>query len=152
MSAMLRLRKPLAGPVPAPIWPAGIEPAPFHAVDPRKLHALLETAFPGRIAPCDDWYGNLTQDEEFDPALCVPALTEAGGLAGFIQCWTSDFVKDLAVAPAHRGKGLGTALLQHAFTLFAERGASHVDLKTSLDDDPAARRLYARLGMVEVAP
>ena len=145
----LRLRKYLDTPPAAAIWPDGIRPVPFDAVDPRLLHQLLDVSFPGMVAPFSDWYGNLTKDEEFDPALCIPALAADHSVAGFIQCWTSDFVKDVAVAPAHRSKGVGAALLTHAFALFTARGAAHVDLKVAIEGWPA-RRLYARLGMVEV--
>lgn len=145
----LRLRKELGSPLPAPAWPQDIAPVAFDVVDPRLLHVLLDEAFPGGlIAPFEDWYGNLTTDAEFDPALCVPALTGDGRVAGFVQCWTSGFVKDLAVAREFRGRGLGTALMLHAFALFAARGTPHVDLKVQLAEAPA-RRLYARLGMIE---
>ncbi|MET3924641.1 GNAT family N-acetyltransferase [Devosia sp. 2618] len=145
----LRLRKRLDTPIPAPVWPPGITPERFDAVEPSRIHAVLEAAFPGLVAAREDWYGNLTTDSEFDPALCVPAITEDGQVAGFVQCWTGDFIKDLAVAPQFRGKGLGAALMLHVFGLFAARGSSHVDLKVETEEQPA-RRLYARLGMVEV--
>lgn len=146
----LRLRKQLNRPLPAAVWPAGIRPEAFDTVNPRLLHALLDECFPGGlIADFGDWYGNLTSDAEFDPALCVPALSEAGDVAGFVQCWTSGFVKDLAIAPRYRCRGLGAALMLHAFALFAARGAPHVDLKVQLAEAPA-RRLYARLGMLAV--
>jgi len=144
-----RLRKHLDTPLPTFPWPEGIAPAAFDTVDPREPHALLDAAFPGLVAPFEHWYGNLTADVEFDPALCIPALTEDGHIAGFVQCWTTGFVKDLAVAPAHRGKGVGAALMLHAFALFASRGLPEVDLKVE-STEHAARRLYARLGMVEV--
>lgn len=148
MAGVIRLRKRLSTSDTALSWPSGIRPAAFDAVDPRRLHELLVVAFPGLVAPFDDWYGNLTHDSEFDASLCVPALADDGGVAGFVQCWTSNFVKDLAVAPAYRGQGVGAALMQHAFALFAARGAQYVDLKVGADEQPA-RRLYARLGMVE---
>ena len=144
----LRLRRHLGDPVAAPVWPEGIAPVPFDAVDPRRVHALLDTAFPSQVARFEDWYGDLTTDSEFDAALCVPALAPDGQVAGFVQCWTSNFVKDLAVAPAYRGQGVGAALMQHAFALFAARRAQYVDLKVGVGERPA-RRLYARLGMVE---
>lgn len=144
----LRLRKHLEIPPATALWPSGIRPVPFDTVDPRRIHVVLDTAFPGLIAGFDDWYGNLTHDSEFDATLCVPAVTEDGSVAGFVQCWTSNFIKDLAVAPAYRRTGLGTALMLHAFALFAARGAPFVDLKVQVDEEPA-RRLYARLGMVE---
>lgn len=147
--AHLRLRRYLDAPLAPPIWPSGILPVAFDAVPPQKLHDLLEQAFPGAIAPFADWYGNLTQDDEFDAALCVSAVTDQGDVAGFAQCWTSNFVKDLAVNPDYRGRGIGAALMRHCFALFAARGAPYVDLKVEVDEEPA-RRLYARLGMVEV--
>ena len=146
----IRLRKLLDTPLAAPVWPAGIAPTAFGAVDPRLVHALLDLAFTGGlIAPFEDWYGNLTSDSEFDPALCIPALAADGSVAGYAQCWTPGFVKDLAVAPDHRGEGLGTALMLHVFALFAARGTAYVDLKVEHSEVPA-RRLYARLGMIEV--
>lgn len=144
-----RLRKHLDTPLPTILWPDGIAPAAFDAVDPHGAHALLDDAFPGLVAPFEDWYGNLTADAEFDPALSIPALSVDGQIAGFVQCWTTGFVKDLAVAPEHRGKGLGAALMLHAFALFASRGLPAVDLKVE-STEHAARRLYARLGMIEV--
>ncbi|KKC37254.1 hypothetical protein WH87_11865 [Devosia epidermidihirudinis] len=149
-SDYLLLRKPLDTPLLAPVWPDGIAPARFANVDSRAIHAVLEIAFPGgQIAAFADWYGNLTTDFEFDPTLCVPALAQDGSVAGLVQCWTSDFIKDFAVAPAHRGKGLGEALMLHTFALFAARGSAHVDLKVETSNQ-TARRLYARLGMIEV--
>lgn len=147
--AHIRLRKRLGTQLTAPNWPEGIAPAPFDAVDPRQLHALLDVAFPGGlVAPFADWYANLTGDAEFDPALCVAALAKDGSIAGFVQCWDHGFVKDLAVTPDHRGKGVGMALMLHVFELFAARGIAQVDLKVGIDEE-RARRLYARLGMVE---
>lgn len=148
MSDHLRMRKFLDTPPPAAAWPLSIAPVAFESVDPHLPHELLQLAFPGLVAPFADWYANLTQDTEYDPALCVPAMAPDGSMVGFVQCWTSNFVKDLAVAPAHRGKGVGAALMQHVFGLFAERGAPYVDLKVQEDEQPA-RRLYARLGMVQ---
>lgn len=39
----------------------------------------------------------------------------------------------------------------HAFAVFRERGAPHVDLKTNTVKNAAAVRLYQRLGMSSVA-
>jgi ribosomal protein S18 acetylase RimI-like enzyme len=146
----LRLRKALTGNPTPPQWPAGYAPAALDQIDAAKAHALLATAFPGQIAPVEDWYGNLVSDAEYDPALCIAAIETNGDVVGYIQCWTSNFIKDLAVAPDHRGNGIGAALMHHAFTLFAARGATHVDLKVKTGALPA-RRLYTRLGMVEIA-
>ncbi|TIL70217.1 MAG: GNAT family N-acetyltransferase, partial [Mesorhizobium sp.] len=65
-------------------------------------------------------------------------------------CWTRAFVKDLAVHPEARGRGIAEALMWHVFTTFHARGAAHVDLKTNTVEKAAAVRLYERLGMFEV--
>lgn len=147
-----RLRKHLEGVLPAPVWPAGIRLGLFADVDPKRLHRLLGRAYAhggGAIAPFETWHARLVGDEEYDPELCIVALDGAGEVAGFVQCWTSGFVKDLAVASAHRRRGLGEALMREAFVRFAARGVGTVDLKVEAGNAPA-ERLYARLGMVEV--
>ena len=146
----LRLRKYLNERPVRPSWPEGITPMLLEAIEPRLAHTVLTQSFPGLIARLEDWYGNLTSDSEYDPALCVAAVTAEGSVIGFVQSWTSDFIKDLAVLPSARHKGIGEALMRHTFLLFAARGAAHVDLKVQTDE-LGARRLYARLGMVEVA-
>ncbi len=111
---------------------------------------MLTLCFPGLVAPFETWHGNLTEDAEFDRDLCIAAIADDGRVAGFVQCWTSAFIKDLAVSPPDRGKGIGAALLGEAFARFSARGAPYVDLKV-LTEEAAARRLYARMGMVEVS-
>jgi ribosomal protein S18 acetylase RimI-like enzyme len=65
-----------------------------------------------------------------------------------LSLWTDAlecYVAELYVAPSHRGRGIGRALMEAAIDLARERGADHIDLATS-EDDVAARRLYERLG------
>ena len=148
-SPHIRLRKHLDAPLATPVWPDGVKPVHFEATDARAIHALLDVGFPGGlVAPFADWYGNLTTDSEFDPALCIAAVTDDDRVVGFVQCWTADFIKDLAVAPDARGKGIGEALLLTVFAAFAARGTDYVDLKVEIDNAPA-QRLYRRLGMTE---
>jgi ribosomal protein S18 acetylase RimI-like enzyme len=66
------------------------------------------------------------------------------------QCWTSSFIKDLAVHPAARRRGLGRALMLATFHAFAQRGSTHVDLKVR-EENAAAQALYRSLGMRVVA-
>ena len=72
-----------------------------------------------------------------------------GRLAGVAQCWTSGFVKDLAVARDWRRRGLGRALMLRVFAAFAERGAPSVDLKVRAGNT-AGRAFYDALGMRKV--
>lgn len=117
--------------------------------DEIPLHALFDLAF-GDTGPFDLWWPARSGDAEFDPALCFLAFDAETGLAGAAQCWTGAYVKDLAVHPKARGRGLGEALMLTAFRAFRDRGAAHVDLKTNRVGNAAAYRLYRRLGMVEV--
>jgi ribosomal protein S18 acetylase RimI-like enzyme len=55
------------------------------------------------------------------------------------------YLQELYVAPAHRGNGIGRALLETAIGLARDRGASSIDLGTSVDD-VAAIGLYESAG------
>ena len=58
----------------------------------------------------------------------------------------------LAVRPAAQGRGLGAALVEAALGALRARGARLVIVDTAgTEDYAAARRLYARLGLAEVA-
>ena len=56
-------------------------------------------------------------------------------------------MKDLAVRPSWRGRGLGEALLRAAFAEFRRRGVATVGLKVDADNPTGAVRLYERVGM-----
>jgi ribosomal protein S18 acetylase RimI-like enzyme len=151
---VIRMRRSLADPVPKPLWPAGIQPIPFaperHA---QEVHALLVAAYAqggGAVEPFGIWWPSLRDDPEYDPALCFIAADETGQAVGVAQCWTGAFVKDLAVAPALRRRGLGSALLHEAFRVFRERGAASVDLKVHADNPSGALRLYQSHGFEEI--
>ncbi|RYE83204.1 MAG: N-acetyltransferase [Hyphomicrobiales bacterium] len=148
------MRRELAGPVPAPVWPAGYGLAPFAIADLPAHHALLALGYSlggGRVPPFEDWRAALLADSGFDPALVFVAKDARGAVAAICLCWSSAFIKDLVVHPSARRLGLGEALLRQAFLAFAARGAHAVDLKVEIDNPTGARRLYERAGMKEVA-
>ena len=55
------------------------------------------------------------------------------------------YLAELYVVPAHRGQGLGRALMEEAMAAARAEGATHMDLGTG-EDDLAARALYESLG------
>lgn len=144
----LRMRIDLRSEIPQPTWPEGSSVRGFHDSDGPRLHALLEHGYRnggGSVPVYEVWLPALTNDSEFDPALCF--LVEAGDdLAAAAICWTSGFVKDIVVAETWRRHGLGEALLRLAFRAFDRRGADSVELKVHADNAPAVR-LYERVGM-----
>ena len=150
MSAVLRFRWQAGTAVPSAVWPSGTALLPLASVDPRLLHAILSEAYAtgfGEVSPFDEWWPALTGDPDFDPDLLLIAATDDAQPIGLIQCWTSGFIKDLAVRPDWRGKGIASALLLTAFGRFRARGIAYVDLKVRANN-VAAIALYRRLGMV----
>ncbi|HYH28024.1 MAG TPA: GNAT family N-acetyltransferase [Actinomycetota bacterium] len=110
----------------------------------------LLTAFPGK------WYGSLALGTGVTLARAAGArhaadLTKRGRvLNALIAPVSSDvlFVSALAVRSDHRGRGLGTALLERAIA-----GAKELHLGVAIDapiEDRAARRVPEGLGFKEV--
>ncbi|PSJ58260.1 GNAT family N-acetyltransferase [Pseudaminobacter soli (ex Li et al. 2025)] len=149
---VIRLRRDLGGALQSPVWPAGfVSRTLLSLADAVCLHALLTEVFSERRDEAfDAWWQKLSTDEEFDPALCFLVFDAEGRLAAAAQCWTSAYLKDLAVRPDARRLGLGEALLWQVFWAFHARGAAHVDLKTHTLENRNAVRLYERLGMRRV--
>lgn len=153
VTEVLEMAVELCPPLPEPDFPAGVR---LRLFDPERdagdVHACLVEAFAGsdeRVAPYEEWRPWLLGDPSYDPALVFVA--DAGGeVAGMAQCWTEGFVKDLAVRPAYRGRGLGEGLLRAVFAEFARRGVARVRLKVDAGNPTGAVRLYLRAGMDEL--
>lgn len=149
----IRLRRNLNAPMNKPNWPKAVAVRTLQVGDATSIHTLLNLGaaeYGGEATSFDDWWASLSTNPEFDPALCFLAVDEGQKILGVAQCWTSAYLKDLAVHPEARRCGVGENLLWHVFQVFRQRGASHVDLKV-VADNLAARRLYDRVGMVAVA-
>jgi ribosomal protein S18 acetylase RimI-like enzyme len=134
----------------SPRWPAGVHVEALDTSEGAEAHRLLTLGYRdgvGSVEPYAAWWAALTTDTEYDPALCFVAKTTSGQMVGFAQCWTSAFIKDLAVHPAWRRRGIGGALIRHVFVVFKQRGAISVDLKVEVDNPSGAVRLYERAGM-----
>jgi ribosomal-protein-alanine N-acetyltransferase len=69
-------------------------------------------------------------------------------VAGYIASWIvvdEVHINNIAVLPAYRGFGYGSALLAHALEEAADAGAQRATLEVRRSND-AARRLYERFG------
>jgi ribosomal protein S18 acetylase RimI-like enzyme len=60
-------------------------------------------------------------------------------------------IHDLAVAPTHRGRGIGQSLLEAIEAAARNRGACRITLEVR-DDNVVAQRLYERMGIVPSQP
>ena len=146
----LLLRKDLSVPVKAAPIPVGYRIRMLVDGDERAVHALLSRTYADAgdaLPPLPQWWAKLSGDAEFSPDLCFLAVDGRGKIAGVAQCWTSSFLKDLAVRADARRLGLGEALLTHCFAVFQARDAGHLDLKVEVDNPTGALRLYERCGM-----
>ncbi len=144
----LLMRRDLTAPLAAPQWPAGITVHNYSPEHAQAVHQLMHLGYQdggGDVPVLDNWRQAFESDAEYDPELCLVAR-DAEGVIGVAQCWTSAYIKDLVVHPRARGQGLGRALLQQAFILFAERREGCVDLRV-LEGNLGARRLYESVGM-----
>lgn len=138
--------------LPAPNVPPRVSVRPYNDADARLLHSFVELAYAQnneRIQPFEPWLHFMTGHGDFDPALWH--LAEADGeLVACCLTWAPferrGWVKDLAVHPEHRRRGLGEALLHHAHRAYRDRDVDRVGLKVDSDNPTAAGRLYERLG------
>jgi mycothiol synthase len=146
---VLRMEIDVSAPQPPPAWPDGVSVRTYAEDDAAAVHALLDEAFAANaeeVPPFARWHPWMTGDPGFDPDVWF--LAESGAeLAGACLCWSEGWVKDVAVRPAWRGRGLGEAFLRHAFAEFHRRGLRTVGLKVDADNPTGAVRLYERVGM-----
>jgi ribosomal protein S18 acetylase RimI-like enzyme len=116
--------------------------------DAPPIHSLLGLVYEGTDdipAAFDEWLSWWLQDDDWDPAGWFAARAD-GELAGVALCWKTGFVKDLAVHPAYRRRGIGRALLLHVIEEYRRRAVSTIELKVDARND-AALALYESLGM-----
>ncbi|MDR9864698.1 GNAT family N-acetyltransferase [Pseudomonas baetica] len=145
------MRRDLPADAPDIVWPEGVEVSTYRPELAVAVHRLMQLGYReggGRVPDLESWQQHFESDPEYDPTLCFIAL-DAEGVVGVAQCWTSSYIKDLAVHPRMQGRGLGRALLLNAFRGFHQRREGFVDLKV-LEDNVRAQRLYESAGMYVV--
>jgi mycothiol synthase len=145
----------LNDPPPAPIWPAGVTiRTAVPEQDGRAIHQLIETAFarPGRTATTfEEWQDFMMRGDTLDPDLWFLAIAGeriVGACLSFAYS-TEGWVRQLAVVESWRRKGIGTALLRHAFGVFHGRGYDRAGLAVE-SENPGAYAFYQQVGMQPV--
>lgn len=107
----------------------------------------------GARRPGTAYLQRLLGSDAFIALAAVQDEEVVGGLAAyelpkFEQERSEIYIYDLAVASAHRRKGIATALIDHLRGMAAERGAWVIFVQADPGDDPAIA-LYTRLGTRE---
>ena len=138
--------------LPKPEWPAGVTMRAFlPGQDDRRVHELIQTAFhqPGRSPRSfEDWQAFMMAPNLFDEDLWF--LAAAGEvIVGVCLCVAySDigWVRQLGVEQDWQRKGIGAALLHHAFNVLKGRGYDKAGL-TVVSQRPTSYRFYKKVGM-----
>jgi mycothiol synthase len=147
----IELREP---PPPPPVLPGEMRIETFRPEDARAFHAASNEAFAEEWGftpmPFEEWWEFRSQAEDFDPSLWF-LVRDGDEIAAICRCHANmrggGFVGLLGVRPGWRERGLGLALLQHAFGDFYRRGDRRVSLGVDSENPTGATRLYERAGM-----
>ncbi len=132
-------------------WLMAVFP-PVRAVPLEQGHipALAEIE---RECFSEPWSGNALSEELDNPAACfltaVSPLGEPMGYLGLHIASDEGMIADLAVSSAHRRRGVGSALLDRAKGIAAERGLARLTLEVRPSNE-AAVALYRREGFALV--
>ena len=138
----------------APEWPEGFRVSTFEPGDGRAFHAALDEAFAEEwnhvSEPFEEWAERRLNVSDFDPTLWF-IVREGDEIAAVLRCDAdragAGWVGALGVRRSWRKRGLGLALLRHAFGEFYRRDQRRVGLGVDAQNPSGATRLYERAGM-----
>jgi len=148
--------------LPLPTWPDGLV---LRTVDLRKdlerPYRALNEAFQDHYGHVDGDFEerlerqrhNLENDPDYSPELSFLAM-DGDQIAGVCMCsprsgldTSVGYVNSLGVLPQWRKRGLGLALLHHAFSAFKQKGRVGAALHVDAQSLTGATRLYEKAGM-----
>jgi mycothiol synthase len=140
---------------PRPTWSEGLGVRTFVAgQDEQALYEAGEEAFQDtwdRPPSTPERWLAPTRARGFDPTLWFLAEDQRSGeVVGVCLCQVvagRGHVDSIGVRRHGRRRGLGLALLQHAFGELFRRGIPEVSLTTDSESSTGAPRLYSRAGM-----
>lgn len=151
-----RMRIDFSGDLPKPEWPEGVEVRTPTEADTKTVYETHQESFEDSWEhsrdPFEEWQHWLRGSDDFDPTLWFLA-EEDGEPAGVVLCKPHDaeeglgWVSVLGVRRPWRRRGLGRALLLHAFHEFRDRGFGAVGLGVDASSLTGAVRLYENAGM-----
>lgn len=119
--------------------------------DDEMVHDLIQTSF-GRVGdarqPFEEWRSFMIREETFVPELWFLAFEDYRMVAACLCFEYEDlgWVRQLGVLDGWRRRGIGSAMLLHAFNRFYERGLPKAGLALSADNENAFK-LYEKVGM-----
>jgi GNAT superfamily N-acetyltransferase len=151
-----RMQISLDGTADPPSWPQGLTVRTHRPGDERTFYDVhqetFEDSWEHERFPYEEWVHWFLAPPLFDPGLWF--LAEGGGeAAGIAICHGRPEAPDLGwvgilgVRRPWRRRGLGRALLLHAFEEFRGRGLARAGLGVDAESLTGAHRLYENVGM-----
>jgi mycothiol synthase len=134
-----------------PEWSKEYALSTYTEDDDDELYKLITEAFDweGHVTPSiDAWRGLIFRGGRYDPEYFV-LVREGGRLVAAALAYaeeTGGWIRQLAVAKDHQGKGLGGQLLRYMFWKFAEAGLKNCALGVASANSNACQ-FYERNGM-----
>jgi GNAT superfamily N-acetyltransferase len=130
------------------------EVSTFAPGDGPAFHAALDAAFADEwnfvSEPYEHWAERRMNVPDFDPTLWF-IVRQGDEIAAVLRCDAeragAGWIGALGVLGPWRKRGLGLALLRHAFGEFYRRGQRRVGLGVDAENPTGATRLYERAGM-----
>jgi mycothiol synthase len=140
--------------LPPPVLPAGFAIETFQADDAQAFHAVSSESFAEEWGHTpmefEAWWEMRSKDPAFDPSLWF-LVRDGEEVAAVERCeggrQGGGYVGMLGVRKPWRRRGLGRALLLHAFREFRDRGYERASLGVDSENPTGATRLYESVGM-----
>lgn len=130
--------------------PEGLHSEPWTDETAPLFHQAYRMSFAERPGfpdtPLEAWVKENQEDPGFRPSLSRVTLDADGEPAGFVTLG-DDWIEQVGVVPAWRGKGLGAHLVARSLRALRKAGCEQVWLAVNVDNP--AHELYLRLGFVD---
>lgn len=151
---VIRMAVDLQADLGEPVAPAGIDLREFRpGDDDLAMYQTMTEAFADHYRMTDEpfeaWRARLLGHGAFDPGLWALAWASGEAAGGLIAYDQGDlgWVRGLGVRLPWRRRGIGGALLAHAFAEFARRGQLRVELAVDAEGETRPLAVYERAGM-----
>lgn len=151
-----RMEIDLDDPLPTPRWPDGIGVRTVRPAEERAVYDVHQDVFRDAWGSFnesfEEWEHWLVRSRNYVPELRFLAV-DGDEIAGYAICHPQPTTEDLGwirilgVRRPWRRRGVGRALLLHAFRAFRERGLGRAGLGVDSDSPTGAHTLYERVGM-----